>query len=714
MWLNRNIAMTVLVLGTLGLSPAPANAQKVFEIKSARTSGENNVIILHQTLGFEDGDNLSIQLGDHNCSPVKNEVRRKVRDVEDVAVLIVIDRGGKLGDHSDSMADAVGGFVSDSLRLYPKDQFAMHEVPGKGEPGELELTSDASKVSRFLREMPRPRKAGSDIYSSARNALRLMEDSDKALRAVIIVSDGIDPYRDRDLAQDKQSNAQKLIAAAKKRGLPISAIYIHRDSKKKHKDGKSTLDSVTSATGGQFQVARTDGNVTTAIRQALNRLGTKAATGQRTICSLCGPVDNNRLLPVVMLVKNPDGKLLSESRRNRVTIQLEKSDYGTCPDRTCDPECTDGQVCNNGACEDPKCDPECADNEVCNEGTCEEAKCDPDCSEGDVCIKGTCEPDPNKCEDDKDCDAWKECVEKSCKPRKCDKDGTCPEGSECEECAEGDDCSQLECMEVNQGGEDEEDPACAEVQCSGCETLCTEGKCSAPECTTDSECANGCACNDGKCGKKKGPPWLIIGAIGGLALMGIILLVIAGRRKSQRRNALRAQQDDERRSRDNQEHAAALARQQLESQQAREKLENQLSEQQQRQQQLEQQMHPLLYRLVSLDGAGIDVALHKGKNYSLGADPSNDVVFSNATVSGSHLQIMVREDGALGVVDLGSSNGTFVNDIALTPNAPVELRTGDRLSVSKTVPLQVCDAGGQPSGAPPSTGRTRGKTMLEE
>jgi pSer/pThr/pTyr-binding forkhead associated (FHA) protein len=51
-------------------------------------------------------------------------------------------------------------------------------------------------------------------------------------------------------------------------------------------------------------------------------------------------------------------------------------------------------------------------------------------------------------------------------------------------------------------------------------------------------------------------------------------------------------------------------------------------------------------------------------------------------VSTLHARVF-RRDGALYVEDLGSTNGTFVNDRPVT--ATVAFQTGDRLQVGKTV-----------------------------
>src|SRR5438128_680142 len=61
----------------------------------------------------------------------------------------------------------------------------------------------------------------------------------------------------------------------------------------------------------------------------------------------------------------------------------------------------------------------------------------------------------------------------------------------------------------------------------------------------------------------------------------------------------------------------------------------------------------------------------------LGRDPTNDLSFEDATVSGRHCEVIVQ-DGAVRVRDLGSTNGTFmdgqrVQEALLLPGHTVHL-----------------------------------------
>jgi pSer/pThr/pTyr-binding forkhead associated (FHA) protein len=79
------------------------------------------------------------------------------------------------------------------------------------------------------------------------------------------------------------------------------------------------------------------------------------------------------------------------------------------------------------------------------------------------------------------------------------------------------------------------------------------------------------------------------------------------------------------------------------------------------------------------DGTGRTVRLPAGNGAAtVGRQPSNDLVLSDAAVSSNHARLNV-DGGVLTVVDLNSTNGTFVNGQRLTPQVPAPLRTGDRV-----------------------------------
>jgi ABC-2 type transport system ATP-binding protein len=73
----------------------------------------------------------------------------------------------------------------------------------------------------------------------------------------------------------------------------------------------------------------------------------------------------------------------------------------------------------------------------------------------------------------------------------------------------------------------------------------------------------------------------------------------------------------------------------------------------------------------------------------LGRDPASDLVVEDDQVSRRHLLLTLRDSGAV-VMDLGSSNGTFINDELVV--AEQRLGPGDRLRVGTTVLEIVSDA----------------------
>ncbi len=69
--------------------------------------------------------------------------------------------------------------------------------------------------------------------------------------------------------------------------------------------------------------------------------------------------------------------------------------------------------------------------------------------------------------------------------------------------------------------------------------------------------------------------------------------------------------------------------------------------------------------------------------YTIGRAPDNQLVVNDPKVSSHHAEIRTEGQG-YDIVDLGSSNGTFVNEQRLVPNVPRLLYTGDQVRVGDT------------------------------
>lgn len=87
-------------------------------------------------------------------------------------------------------------------------------------------------------------------------------------------------------------------------------------------------------------------------------------------------------------------------------------------------------------------------------------------------------------------------------------------------------------------------------------------------------------------------------------------------------------------------------------------------------------------RLDWTDPTGQKHSLTLGQHLTLGRGTDNDVVLADRMVSRHHATITAAGPGRFTLADLGSSNGTAVNDQRLA--APVELRSGDRIAIGAT------------------------------
>jgi len=69
---------------------------------------------------------------------------------------------------------------------------------------------------------------------------------------------------------------------------------------------------------------------------------------------------------------------------------------------------------------------------------------------------------------------------------------------------------------------------------------------------------------------------------------------------------------------------------------------------------------------------------------TIGRGADNHIVLADSQASRHHAKF-ICDDTGVRIVDLGSANGTFVNDDRLRSNQPVQLNDGDHLRIGQTL-----------------------------
>jgi pSer/pThr/pTyr-binding forkhead associated (FHA) protein len=79
---------------------------------------------------------------------------------------------------------------------------------------------------------------------------------------------------------------------------------------------------------------------------------------------------------------------------------------------------------------------------------------------------------------------------------------------------------------------------------------------------------------------------------------------------------------------------------------------------------------------------------------TIGRSPDNDIPIADPEVSRRHAQI-VRQASGYAIVDLGSTNGTFVNEVRVTALTP--LQHGDQIRLGDAIDLRFFSVSSQPT-----------------
>lgn len=353
----------------------PAAAEDSFRVRLARAQGRQ-VLIYHDTpKGAEDGE-VQVHLGVVQCRPVQSESMRPLRGNDGLTTLIVIDRGGTkksgMGQHTDAIRDAVGGFLSAVVGKNDRDRVAIADTSGRDrEPSELSPTQSKSDVETFLGNLPDPSGSGADIYGTANRALSMFDREQTPLGAMILISDGIDPAADRD--PNAVDNHGTFIKEARRRGVPVAAIHIGRSGERKGDDevrfrnGAAKMKDVADVTNGDFHSVASGAELKDELRRRLDALGVDYANVARTICEPCGNVAETAQMDIDMRVVRGTTTLARSNSSKKAVVEVRANEYGTCDGpraaanggaeggdagRACsvDPDCTKDSKCEGGTC----------------------------------------------------------------------------------------------------------------------------------------------------------------------------------------------------------------------------------------------------------------------------------------------------------------------------------------------------------------------------
>ena len=93
---------------------------------------------------------------------------------------------------------------------------------------------------------------------------------------------------------------------------------------------------------------------------------------------------------------------------------------------------------------------------------------------------------------------------------------------------------------------------------------------------------------------------------------------------------------------------------------------------------------PLVLKVIGGPNAGAEIGLEKGKSYTIGKDSNTcDIVFQDLSVSRNHARLSISPEGILELEDLGSKNGTMVNNAPMPEKRAITSQ--DTISMGTTI-----------------------------
>ena len=381
-WLTVVLACVVGVVSSWA-TPALAND---FDIRRV-VADEERLTIYHDPIVSKDPVEMRVELDEGGCDVSKPT--QNIRQAGDsFATLIVIDRGDPmaLGKWSKELLGGTGDFLRVDLMAQRavQDDYALLDSYGEPPPREHPLSHNLVSLERFLEDAPPPAQAGAAVYRRTLDGMRLIEATEKPLRAVMIISDGRDP----NLYPGGVADDALLIEKSKQLGAPIFAVLVSRQPRgKEHRAllqaAAQRLQALCVRTGGAVvQEVRADDKLRSSLAAALTNFSRQIATWQRTECDLCGAVSKGQcIVQMRALEAGDDHDVVGRTRKPYITSLSKLDELDSCSQCSEDGDCTcKGDV--QPRCKEEKC--------VCA-GDCEE---DEDCEDNQVCRKGKCKQKP--------------------------------------------------------------------------------------------------------------------------------------------------------------------------------------------------------------------------------------------------------------------------------------------------------------------------------
>ena len=382
----RFAALVGMWLCALLLVDLPARAND-FDIRRV-VADDETLTIYHDPVVTPEAIEMRVELDDGGCDV--GEPTKNIRQAGDsFATMIVIDRGDPMamGKWSKELLGGVGDYLRVELMTQRtvQDDYALLDSYGEPPPREQPLTNNQVALERFLDDAPPPAAAGAAVYRRTLDGMKLIEATNKPLRAVMIVSDGRDP----NLYPGGVAEDTLLIEKSKQLGAPIFAVLVSREPRgKEHRAALQAaaqrLQSVCVRTGGAIvQEVRADDHLRSSLATALTNFSRQIGSWQRTTCDLCGGVEKGpATVEMSAIEKGDDGDVVARSRKPYVAnLSKIDDDLPSCE------QCSEAKDC--------KCDGEA--EATCKDGKCKcagDCKKDDDCEDGQVCQKGKCKNGP--------------------------------------------------------------------------------------------------------------------------------------------------------------------------------------------------------------------------------------------------------------------------------------------------------------------------------